>query len=439
MSPQTTLSDATIWAKMVEEGMIKIPNKIILHPKVFSKDYVPDAMVHRNHEYQLLQGFVAPLIQGYESMPIMIFGPKGSGKTHMVKYFINHDILVLKQLGISVFPIYVSCLPRTSAKIMREIYIALTNQSAPMTGISPETYRDMIVDYMKSNTGTLYLIFLDDIEQMQEETPLLLLLTLNELHSDNIRYLLCGISSNMRFRERLSESVKSRLYGPKIVFSSYSLQALTDILTYRASIGLAFGSLIFDVAMYIAKNSYGDARRAIRLLYHSAMACEREGKSIITVNHVDAGLNTMIEEEVSEYLSGLSYQHKAVLLAIYVLNKKVKTEPVNTPLIYKMYTHICEIIGINCCSMKWIYKILDELISSGILESHTKSLGRKGGILRTYNFLIPDEEVVKKIAFTDIYGEKIDSIMVDALQNLGIRSVNMKVEGGENGATRSSG
>jgi cell division control protein 6 len=426
--------------------MIRIPSKIILHPNVFSKDYVPDAMVHRNHEYQLLQGFVAPMVQGYEPLPIMIFGPKGSGKTHMVKYFISHDIVVMKQLGLQVCPIYVSCLPRTSAKIMREIYIALTGQSAPKTGISPETYRDMITDYMKSNKDTLYFIFLDDIEQMQDETPLLLLLTLNELHSDNIKYLICGISSNMRFRDRLSESVKSRLYGPKIVFSSYSIPALTDILTYRATLGLVLGSLTLDIAIYIAKNSYGDARRAIRLLYHSAMACEREGKTIISTSHVDAGKNTMVEEEVSEYLSGLSYQHKAVLLSIYVLNKKVKVnELINTPLIYKMYTNVCDVIGINCCSMKWIYKILDELISSGILESNTKSLGRRGGIVRTYHFLIPEEDVVRKIVFSDIYGEKIDSIMLDALQTLGIQRGNIKidskeikVEGREHGVTRGS-
>jgi len=216
---------------------------IIKNPNVLRHDYIPDRILHRDKQQELVTQSLIPLYQKSIPPNLLVYGKPGTGKTLVVKK-------VLKQIQDRVDKnSYKIKIAITNAKDQSNLYNVLVDLGRqlglkskktpndklwlPSTGLSiSEVFNRILYIIEKNKINTVFVIDeIDHLAKLVDKTgkDILYSITRANLKLKNGSLSLVGISNDVRFKEELDPRVISTLSEEEIVFPAYETNEIKEI------------------------------------------------------------------------------------------------------------------------------------------------------------------------------------------------------------------
>jgi len=383
------------------EEVLKIEEakkRIFKNESVLNVNYIPEKPLFREQELKEIYLEISPIFDGHKAMNLFIYGMTGTGKTMVVRYFLEK---VVPMLNRDLTYSYINC---------REIGTEYRVLVAIL--------RDLGIDFPKSgmSTGDAYkklwesidrpiLVVLDEVDALIRRSGDGLLNNFSRSEYISI----VGISNDTTFTDMLDARTLSSLMKKDILFKPYNALQLQEILKQRAE--LAFHEEVLDdevipLCAALAAQKHGDARKAIELLYLSGKIAVKEGSNRITVEHVKKAVNTLEVNNTIELIKSLPLVQKGVLYAILTHVKTHKTTRMSLQDVLNAYEKVRERLDLPQISYKSISRIVSEFETYGILEGRLISLGRGKGVSKVLSLKIPIS-VLDKISLEELISARL--------------------------------
>lgn len=392
---------------------------------VFSSNYIPSTLHHREEEMKSLVNYFRSIITNptASSRKVVLYGPVGTGKTLISRAF-GHDMtLYIKkehQPGNPIFKYWhVNCRKTKTPHLILTTVLRELVPGFPLRGFSVDELLRMFtlllfeqnlvvllaldeIDYLISDKRNDFLYQLSRIEEA--ECPPVH----NSRYSNysgsktEARFNLMAITRDKNFRHYLDSSTASSLGRNFILFPPYSRNQLFDIIYSRAEKGLreeCFDDELIEVIASLSEE-YGDARFATELLWRSAKLADKETADRITPEHVRKAVVAVLPMEKS-LVEELSQHQKIILLSIAKLlndNRPVVT----TPEIKEYYIQVCEEAGIRPRRPTQVWAYLKDLSRLGLIsqeiENRHNTQGRSLGRVASIRIRdIPVKEIISSL------------------------------------------
>jgi len=250
---------------------------IVVREEVLLPDYLPDELLHRNSELQVIAEAIKPLLRKREPDNLLVHGKSGTGKTSCVKFIIKQ----LSEHSPAVLPVYVNCWENSTKAAVYNRILEAMQLPVPRRGLAADELFDKVLQYTKNYSKPVLLV-LDELDGLEEEGLLYIIARANE--RPGILFGILGITNNHAFLSKLDPRTRGSLRFSELEFREYSDEQLFAILKERAGLGLSGGSwderLLKKIAMSVDD---GSARIAIERLWKAARKAEDSGKSKITL------------------------------------------------------------------------------------------------------------------------------------------------------------
>ncbi len=391
-------------------------NNLIKNRGILQATYVPEVLLHRDHQIGEIVDIIAPSLNKDKPSNILIIGQTGTGKTAVVNY-VGHELEKADIESNNCRYIYVNCeVIDTPYSILYNIsnqIITDPNKKIPFTGWSLEKIFNELAKYI-DDEDRVFIIVLDEIDMSFKKNGddiFYYLTTINEMLKKS-RVSIIGITNNSTFAEKLlSPRIKSRLGEEKIIFPPYTPEQLIDILNNRIEYALypdVIDNSVIPYCAAISAQGSGDARKALDLLRISADIAERNGDSIITSAHVDYARQKIELDAVVEVIKTLTEQSKIVLMSIIKTPSSNETGSVTTGDVYTTYIELSRNMGYNVLSQRMVANLISELDMLGIITARVKSFGRGGrtkeiDVNKVSNdvfFILSSDDIFRGVDFT---------------------------------------
>lgn len=286
-------------------------SKIFKNEEVFSSDYLPEEILHREKEINEI-AFAFKGISKGNIENLFLYGPTGTGKTSSTKYVLKE----LEEYSGKAVGIYLNCWNySTRYSILNQIAYTF-DEFIPRRGLAPDQLIESIAITAKKEEK-VPIIVLDEVDVLSkrgESSVLYDLLRIGETSGLKIGCVL--ITNEQEFVLGLDKRIKSSFIQRSIQFVPYRPSELRDIVSERAKLGLfpsAYNEEIVGACSGFGARHRGDARIGIRLLWTAGREAEKQGKEKIEIPDVEKGKVGALAEKESEALSHLSEQDKKVL------------------------------------------------------------------------------------------------------------------------------
>ena len=388
---------------------------IIKNPNVLRHDYIPNRILHRNKQQELVTQSLIPLYQKSIPPNLLVYGKPGTGKTLVVNK-------VLKQIQDRVDKnSYRIKIAITNAKDQSNLYNVLVDLGRqlglkskktpndklwlPSTGLSiSEVFNRILYIIEKNKINTVFVIDeIDHLAKLVDKTgkDILYSITRANLKLKNGSLSLVGISNDVRFKEELDPRVISTLSEEEIVFPAYETNEIKEILEDRVPIAfeenvVSAGALNLCASM--ACRQHGDARRAIKLLNVAAKTAELNQANLITDEHVRLASQRIEVDKESQQLDAFSLHEKLLVIAI------MKTPNISTGDIYSAYKSLCKIIHQNELTQRRITQMLSEIELSGLISGRMIHQGIHGNT-KKFNLTVSPELVKNTLKSKETFTE----------------------------------
>ncbi len=272
--------------------------RIVVDPEVFSQDFMPPAILHRETQMNSLK-----LLFSRGTANALLYGPPGTGKTTVAKYTAE-ELSKVKKLS----KLYINCWHLSTKSAIFNYINVQFGILVPRRGVSREEQFESFIQQFPKNANALFI--LDEVDALKDGT-LYDMLRLKEVYS--FKASVVAITNVPNFLARLDARARSS-FSSAVEFPPYKPNELKDILRERAIPGLMPGAWSEDViakcAGFAAK--YGDARMGISLLYNSALVAEQEEEKI-KVEHVEKAKKQTLIHLVEAEKQQLGENEKKVL------------------------------------------------------------------------------------------------------------------------------
>lgn len=376
------------------ESPFKRDNHIFEDKSPFKEGYTPDEILEREDEIEAYAAALQDIPDGFGAPNVFIYGQTGVGKTattQKVAEFLNDEAAAN---DINLTTLTVNCNKRTSTyQVLQYLANTLHPDEHFKQGTHPDTLWNHIYTQL-DDLGGYVLVILDEIDKLGEDEDLLYDFpranAMGELKNAEVG--IVGISNNFKFRENLSQRVKSTLCEKEIQFPPYDANELRTILDYYARLTFHDGVLddeVIPLAAALTAQDSGDARMALDLLETAGDIARHEGDDQVTTDHVRIARSEVDRANTRDIISErLTSQMQLVLMATTLLvidpdaEAKVKT-------IYSLYKDLCSRLDADTLSESRVRDHLDTLEMFGLLEKGERNLGRAGG--RSYIYSLVDE------------------------------------------------
>ena len=388
---------------------------IIKNPNVLRHDYIPNRILHRNKQQELVTQSLIPLYQKSIPPNLLVYGKPGTGKTLVVKK-------VLKQIQDRVDKnSYKIKIAITNAKDQSNLYNVLVDLGRqlglkskktpndklwlPSTGLSiSEVFNRILYIIEKNKINTVFVIDeIDHLAKLVDKTgkDILYSITRANLKLKNGSLSLVGISNDVRFKEELDPRVISTLSEEEIVFPAYETNEIKEILEDRVPIAfeenvVSAGALNLCASM--ACRQHGDARRAIKLLNVAAKTAELNQANLITDEHVRLASQRIEVDKESQQLDAFSLHEKLLVITI------MKSPNISTGDIYSAYKSLCKIIHQNELTQRRITQMLSEIELSGLISGRMIHQGIHGNT-KKFNLTVSPELVKNTLKSEETFTE----------------------------------
>lgn len=276
-------------------------------------EFVPERMPHREAQISDLVLAFKPVLSGLRPRNVFIYGSTGTGKTATVRYVLRE----LEEYSPRAKSLYLNCFEFNSRQSVLSTITNFLGIAVPRRGIgADETYTKLLEGMRKCKFVPF--IVLDEVDQLLSgnEGSKLLYDLLRVMEYENAYFGLIAISNNLELSAHLDPRVKSSLAEQSIVFERYSPKQLKDILSGRASIAFAEGTLAKDVIPLAAAHSAklgGDARIGIESLWRAGKKAEAEGTDNVSISHLRFAFNEIELNPARKLLKHLDENEKLVV------------------------------------------------------------------------------------------------------------------------------
>ncbi len=376
---------------------------IIKNPNVLRHDFIPDRILHRDKQQELVTQSLIPLYQKSIPPNLLVYGKPGTGKTLVVKK-------VLKQIQNRVDKnSYHIKITITNAKDQSNLYNVLVDLGRqlglkskktsddklwlPNTGLSiSEVFNRILYSIEKNKTNTVFVIDeIDHLAKLVDKTgkDILYSITRANLKLKNGSLSLVGVSNDVRFKEELDPRVISTLSEEEIVFPAYETNEIKEILEDR--IPMAFEENVvstgaLNLCASMACKQHGDARRAIKLLNVAAKTAELNQANSITDDHVRLASERIEVDKESQQLDVFSLHEKLLVITI------MKSPNISTGDVYSAYKSLCKTIHQNELTQRRVTQMLSEIELSGLISGRMIHQGIHGNT-KKFNLTISTDLV----------------------------------------------
>jgi archaeal cell division control protein 6 len=369
---------------------------------VLQSSYTPEALLHRDHEINMVAQIIAPALKLERPSNLFLYGKTGTGKTTCARFVADQMLKVSRDRNINLTIIYLNCkLKRVAdteyrliAQIVQEFGIPV-----PSTGLPTEDIYKAFESVVDAKEQVVILI-LDEIDQLVKKAGDQIIYSLTRLALKKAKLSIVGISNDLMFIDNIDPRVKSSLSEEEIVFPPYNAIQLQDILKRRAKLAFKEGSLTTGVlekcAAYAARE-HGDARRALELLRVAGELAEREDLPSVLIDHIDKAEEKIERDRVHDIVKSQPKQHQLTLYSIILLGQK-QNGLIYTGEVYDIYKGYCSQVGVRPLTQRRLSDILAELDMLGIINARVISKGRFGRTREISEALPPQSKaLVKKI------------------------------------------
>jgi cell division control protein 6 len=406
----TTLDPVEKLLDKADHGRLLIKNSNILR-----HDYIPDKILHRDGQQELVTQSLIPLYQKSIPPNLLVYGKPGTGKTLVVKK-------VLKQIQNRVDKnAYRIKIVFTNAKDQSNLYNVLVDLGRqlglkskkttddklwlPSTGLSiSEVFNRILYTIEKNKINTVFVIDeIDHLAKLVDKTgkDILYSITRANLKLKNGSLSLVGISNDVSFKDQLDPRVISTLSEEEIVFPAYNTNEIKEILEDR--IPLAFDENIvtqgaLNLCASMACKQHGDARRAIKLLNVAGKTAELNQDNSITDKHVRLAAQRIEIDKESQQLNAFSLHEKLLVITI------MKTPNISTGDIYSAYKSLCKITCQNELTQRRVTQMLSEIELSGLISGRMIHQGIHGNT-KKFNLTISPDLVKNTLNPEEIFAD----------------------------------
>ena len=371
----TTLDPVERLLDNAEQG-----NSIIKNPNVLRHDYIPERILHRDKQQELVTQSLIPLYKKSIPPNLLVYGKPGTGKTLVIKKVLNQ---IQNRVDKNSHQIQIAT---TNAKDQSNLYnvlvdlgrqLGLKSKKTPddklwlqNTGLSiSEVFNRILYIIDKNKTNSVFVIDeIDHLAKLVDKTgkDILYSITRANLKLKSGSLSLIGISNDVRFKEELDPRVISTLSEEELVFPAYETNEIKEILEDR--IPLAFGKNLvssgaLNLCASMACREHGDARRAIKLLDVAAKTAELKQDKSITDEHIRLASQRIEIDKESQQLNAFSLHEKLLVITI------MKSPNISTGDVYSGYKSLCKSTQQNTLTQRRVTQMLNEIELSGLISS----------------------------------------------------------------------
>lgn len=329
-------------------------NSIIEDARVLSADYLPNKMVHRDSERQVIASNLEPILEGEQPIDMLVHGPPGTGKTAMANYVVEE----LHKHSPGLKSGSIDCFRNPSR--FEAYYQLLTDMGEFVTreGTATEELVDKLEQKARKNP---MVIIIDEIDQIKDESFLYDISRLN-----TVGVIMISNRENVfgQLDDRIQSSFSTR---EDIRFDSYSVKELADILVDRREYGLKPGAATRAQLERVAEKSSGDARVAIGTLRMAARKAEREGLEKIPDRIFEESFSDAVQENKSVSLEKL-HDHQRILYDIIKEEGSIRPGE-----LYEEYRTQAD----DPRNDRSLRRYLNKMIDYGLIEASGEKRGRK--------------------------------------------------------------
>jgi len=332
-------------------------NSPIESAEPLSRTHLPAQLVDRESEQETLsEAFAVDMETRLHHLHL--YGPRGSGKTHLVKQF-------LTTFPSTVTTCFVAGRPyNTQYKVLEKLLQQLTGERLG-TGHHVSDLQRRINDAITIST----VIVLDDIEFVLLNDGDDLLYFLSRL--DKVAVI--TVSSNYRSLESQLDARTASSFQPQVLtLNPYTPSEAQQILAERARLAFKPQSIDREALSQIARTT---ANIAIGLAWLRMAA--NQSHDVITPDVVDAVKSTGYAEYVTELLDDWTPHHRRLYETIALQDRKDGEELV-TGMVYDAYRDRCLDAGVPALSERRISDFLVQLELLDLIETTYHYGGSKG-------------------------------------------------------------
>ena len=259
--------------------------RIIKREEVLLPDYIPDELLFRDAELQVLADATKPLARGLSPTNLFVHGPSGCGKTASVKYILRQ----LSEYSSAVLPVYVNCWENSTQSAVYNRIVEEMRLQLQRRGLGTDEVFSRILQYIR-NYRKPVLIVLDDMDGLQSEE---LLYVLSRANDKGVMFGIAGIANDRMLLARLDARIRSSFRFSELEFRQYSDEQLVRILRVRAEHALSGGSFDERLLLKIARSAEdGSARTALELLWKAAKHADKSGRAKIMLQDAEDVLSS---------------------------------------------------------------------------------------------------------------------------------------------------
>lgn len=371
-------------------------NSLFKNRQVLQTKFEPEVILHRDEELAKVTQALLPILKKSRPSNLLVYGKPGTGKTLVVSRVLSK---IEKKVENSEFPIK---LFYANAKDEATIYGLLVSLGSklgldlPTTGLSISIVLTKILETIKQNSINAVFVIdeIDYLAELASKTGRDILYNLtraNERLRTGGSLTLIGISNLLNFKEKLDPRVISSLSEEEVIFTSYSVDQIKEILSERikeAFVNDAVEVAALNLCAAMAGQEHGDARRAIDFLRVAGELAEREQANTVNEDHIRRAAQKMEEEKEITALNGYPLHEKLLIVAV------MRTNGAATGEVYHAYKELCKTIRQKEVTQRRATQILSDIELSGLITGKIVHQGMHGRT-KKYNLTIQNETVKK--------------------------------------------
>jgi cell division control protein 6 len=369
---------------------------IIKDGKKLSFDYVPDKLIGREKQMEMLSLIFRSVIDDGRSETAYITGSVGTGKTSTVRRFCIDMAAYAAKNNIGLDYVHINCRQNNTDAMVMAQCIRHFDDKYPDKGYSAEVMlRDFRSHILK--TKKRFVIVLDEVNSLirsGDDDLIYQLSRIGEGINGQLSVSLILISQEYVLDRIDVASLSTFKRANTVRFDKYTRKQLRDIVSARVDDAMVAGTVSEEAIDAITDMSadLGDARMAIDILDKAARLAEMRPKSIVTADDV-ASVSDMVSSVVN--VTRLESLGKNELFTLLAFARATRTKPyVTLADAEKTYAIVCEEYEVPARKHTQFFGYTDTLVKDNLLACRNADEGKA----KVYSIQdIPPKQMCKKL------------------------------------------
>jgi len=298
--------------------------------------------IHRDKQHNDLVIQLSPILLNQPASNLFIYGYPGTGKTALTLDSIARLEEEATKRKVPFASVYINCEEnKTDATILSSALKTLhPGRKIPRVGWNRAKLIDEFKEYLNQSDINL-LIILDEIDHTLKHSGddiLYMLSRINDFVGSRVTTII--ISNDVNITKYIKPRVSSSFGNNKIIFTPYNadelLGILNDRITYCFKNGVIGEGLLEKIAA-AETTKRGDAREALKLLYHCAIVATERKLRNIPLDVFEEAQDRCESEAYTSIVGSLPIHQKILFLSILQNLKRV----IPSSDIYRNYANYC--------------------------------------------------------------------------------------------------